>query len=313
MTDRFGRTIDYLRVSVTDLCNLRCLYCMPAQGVKKLRRGDILSLEEIEEIVRAAVRCGIRKVRITGGEPLVRPGIVGLCRCLAGIPGLGELCMTTNGTLLPRFAHELRTSGVTRLNVSLDTLDPEKYRRITRLGNLDQALDGLRAAQEAGFARLKLNCVLLGGVNDGEIADFVALTKGRDIEVRFIELMPMGECAGWDEGRFLSNSAVLEAVPALESIGTSGVAKLYRVKGWRGTVGLISPVTDHFCPACNRLRLTADGKLKPCLHSVLEIPVRGLHGEALEQAICTAVREKPLRHHLDAGSDSARGMNAIGG
>lgn len=313
MLDRHDREISYLRLSVTDLCNLRCQYCMPDEGVWKLDHADILSVEEIEEIVRAAVACGICKVRVTGGEPLVRRGVLEICRRIAAIEGVGELCITTNGVLLPKYAKELRLAGVNRLNVSLDTLRPTVYRSITRVGTLQNVLDGLKVAKEAGFRHIKLNCVLIGGVNDNEIADFVDLTEREDYEVRFIELMPIGECAGWNQRRFIPAERVLEAVPALEPTAMSGVARLYRVPGWKGAVGLIRPMSACFCPMCNRIRITADGRLKPCLHSNQEILLQGLHGAALQEAIANAILEKPEQHHLEHGSESRRTMNRIGG
>ncbi len=315
MNDRFGRDIYYLRLSVTDLCNLRCVYCMPEEGVEKRRHSEILSVEEIEEIVRASAECGIRKVRVTGGEPLVRRGIVDICRRISAIPGVEELDMTTNGVLLPKLAVELKKAGVKRLNISLDTLNPDKYRHITRCGNLDEALRGIDAAFEAGYDMIKINTVLIGGVNDDEIPAFVNMTRDKNIHVRFIELMPIGESAEWSHERFISNSCVLEKIPQLEKAGSSGVAQLYRMPGAPGTVGLISPISSHFCPTCNRIRITADGKLKPCLHSADEVDLRGLHGEALVDTISQAIGAKPLRHLLDENdkSFSQRNMNAIGG
>ncbi|MCC8357298.1 MAG: GTP 3',8-cyclase MoaA, partial [Oscillospiraceae bacterium] len=282
MTDGFGRKIEYLRLSVTDLCNLRCQYCMGPEGVEKRDHRDILSHEEIEEIVRAAVKLGVRKVRVTGGEPLVRSGIVDICRRIGAIDGVEELCITTNGLRLPELAGALRQAGVCRLNISLDTLRPERYREITRVGSLEMALAGLEAARAAGFPAPKLNCVLMGGINDDEIPDFVALTEREPVSVRFIELMPIGPCRDWDKSRFIPADAVLRTVPDLTPVGGDGVARLYCLPGAEGTVGLIRPVSDHFCPACNRIRITADGKLKPCRHSAAELPLRGLHGEELE-------------------------------
>ena len=303
----------YTTLAVIRICNLRCVYCMPEQGVEKRYRSDILSVEEIEEIVRAAVDCGMRKVRVTGGEPLVRRGIIEICRRIAAIPDVQELCITTNGTLLHRYASQLREAGVSRLNISLDTLDGDKYANITRV-EPERYSDGIDAALDAGFDNIKINTVLMGGVNDDEIPAMVALTK-KNINVRFIELMPIGECAGWSKDRFISNSKVLEMVPELSEVGSSGVAKLYRLPGATGTVGLISPISSHFCPTCNRIRVTSDGKLKPCLHSSDEVNLRGLHGQALVDTIRSAVRIKPKQHHLDEGyrSESRRNMNAIGG
>ena len=239
------------------------------------------------------------RVRVTGGEPLVRRGIVDICRRISAIPGVEELDMTTNGVLLPKLAAELKTAGVKRLNISLDTLKPDKFKHITRCGNLDEALRGIDAAFEAGYDMIKINTVLIGGVNDDEIPAFVDMTRDRNIHVRFIELMPIGESAEWSHERFISNSCVLEKIPQLEKAGSSGVAQLYRLPGAPGTVGLISPISSHFCPTCNRIRITADGKLKPCLHSADEVDLRGLHGEALVDTISQAVGAKPLRHLLD--------------
>lgn len=315
MKDQYGRTIDYLRVSVTDRCNLRCTYCMPENGIELYEHSRILSVEEIDSIIRAGARLGIKKVRITGGEPLVRKGILDIVRNAAQTPGIESLCMTTNGILLPEYADRLRELGVERLNISLDTLDPERYASLTRVGSLDDVMKGLRAAEEAGFTGTKINTVLLGGINDSEIGSLASLTKDRDLSVRFIELMPMGECVGWPEERFIENSAVLRALPELEPVSIDGVSRLYRLPGAAGTVGLISPMSSHFCPSCNRIRLTSDGRLKPCLHSDTEIPLKGLEGQALEDTMRRAIFEKPARHHLNEThqSETHRNMNAIGG
>ena len=263
----------------------------------------------------AAVSLGVRKVRITGGEPLVRRGVVSLCQMLRALPGLEELCLTTNGVRLPELAAPLREAGVDRLNISLDTLRPERYRSITRIGELSSVLRGLDAAEAAGFSHTKLNCVLMGGVNDDEIEDFVRLTQARSLSVRFIELMPMGACAKWEKARFLPAGAVLDRVPELEPAGTDGVSRLYRIPGAAGTVGLIEPMSHAFCSECSRIRITADGKLKPCLHADTEIALRGLHGEALLDAIRQGIARKPERHALtrDGESHAGRCMSEIGG
>ena len=314
MLDGCGRTINYLRLSVTDLCNYRCRYCMPPEGVAKRDHGDILSLEELADIARAAVRLGVKKIRLTGGEPLVRQGIVELCRQLRTIPGLQELCLTTNGALLPQLAAPLWEAGLDRLNISLDTLRPDRFAEMTRLGHLSDALAGIEAAEAAGFHTLKLDTVLIGGFNDDEIDDFINLTREHPWEVRFIELMPMGPCAGWDKSCFLSGDTVLQKVPALQQIESCGVARRYRLPGAMGTVGLISPVNHDFCAQCRRIRVTADGKLKGCLHSAEELPLRGLHGKELEDAIRQGILQKPERHHLtERRSDTPRNMNQIGG
>lgn len=314
MVDQCNRTVDYLRLSITDLCNYRCRYCMPEEGVCKRPRTDILSLEELAEIAGAAVACGIRKIRITGGEPLVRPGISTLCRRLREIPELKELCLTTNGSLLPELARPLREAGVDRLNISLDTLKPERFREITRRGALEEALAGIRAAENAGFRNLKLDTVLIGGFNDDEIGDFLALTRAHPWEVRFIELMPMGPCAAWPKEWFLPVTEVLRRFPALEEIEPNGVARRYRLPGAAGTVGIIAPMSHAFCSECRRIRVTADGKLKGCLHSREELPLRGLHGDALTEAIRQGILQKPRQHHLaEHASDTPRNMNQIGG
>lgn len=315
MKDRYGRTIKYLRLSVTDLCNCRCVYCMGENGVPRLPHSAILSFEEMEEIVRAAVSLGVTKVRLTGGEPLVRRGIDELVRRLRGIEGVEELAMTTNGARLAEYAARLKSAGLDRLNVSLDTLDPEKFRRITRIGELRDTLDGLDAARRAGFEHIKLNTVLMGGVNDDEIAEIAALAKDGAFDVRFIELMPIGECTDWDRRRFLPAERVLEYLPKGERVPSDGVAELWRPAGFRGTVGLIRPLSHRFCADCDRIRVTADGCLKPCLHSAREIPLRGKHGEALVRTIAEGMQTKPREHHMADGhaSESRRGMNRIGG
>ena len=314
MIDQYGRTIDYLRLSVTDLCNYRCQYCMPADGVEKGPHGAVLSVEEYGEIARAAVKLGVQKIRLTGGEPLVRRGILDICQTLRAIPELKELCLTTNGSLLPELAQPLRDAGVDRLNISLDTLQPERFREITRWGTLEEVLSGIRAAEDAGFRHLKLDTVLMGGVNDDEIGDFLNLTRAHPWEARFIELMPMGPCATWPKERFLSVTEVLRRFPELEKIEPSGVARRYRLPGAAGTVGLIAPMSHEFCGDCRRIRVTADGKLKGCLHSREEIPLRGLHGAELEAAIYRGILQKPKGHHLTKhASDTLRTMNEIGG
>ena len=344
MTDGFGRTIDYLRLSVTDLCNLRCAYCMPPEGVCKRAHGDICTLEELEELAAACVALGVKKIRLTGGEPLVRRGILELVKKLSALPGLEELTMTTNGTLLADYAAPLRAAGLDRLNVSLDTLRPDRYRALTRGGELERVFAGLEAAEAAGFRDIRLNAVLLQGVNEDELGDLARLAEDRPWTVRFIELMPIGPGAAMSDA-FLLASRVLEAVPELREMqskgsgikdqrsgnrdqemgeqilrfarndGAGGVARLYTAPGWAGAVGLITPMSCGFCESCSRIRITADGKLKLCLHSAEEIPLRGLHGEALTKTIQEAVRRKPAGHRLSdtQPSDSVRPMNEIGG
>ncbi len=322
MTDAYGRTIDYLRLSVTDLCNLRCSYCMPPEGVCKRDHSEICSLEELAELAAAFVELGVKKIRLTGGEPLVRREIVSLTERLAALKsvGLEELCMTTNGILLPEFAASLREAGLDRLNISLDSLRPDRFRTLTRGGELNRVLDGIAAAEAAGFRDLHLNAVLLAGINEDELRDLALLAKDRPWSVRFIERMPLGPAATLS---FLPAARVLEAVPELKRVQNAkckmqdenSVAKYYSAPGWRGTVGLIAPMSACFCERCSRVRLTADGKLKPCLHSSEEYPLRGLHGDVLREAILSAIQKKPARHNLSdtRPSESARPMNEIGG
>lgn len=315
MLDGEGRLIEYLRLSVTDRCNCRCTYCMPAGGVPMLGHKDILSFEELTEVVTACAQLGVRKVRLTGGEPLVRRGLPELVRMIRAVPGVEELAMTTNATLLAPVAAELHHAGLDRLNVSLDTLDAARYAELTRGGSFEDALAGLAAARDAGFSRTKVNCVLMGGVNDADVPRLAELARTEPIDVRFIELMPMGPCAGWPKARFVPAETVLEAVPGLQPLRRDGVAELWHAPGWVGNVGLIRPMSHRFCDGCSRIRVTADGRLKPCLHSAAEIPLRGLHGEALLAELRRGIAAKPAYHHMDQdhASQSARDMNEIGG
>ncbi len=313
MKDRFGRDITYLRISVTDLCNLRCKYCMPESGVESLCHSDILTLEEIVEIVKVAAKNGIKKIRLTGGEPLVRRGFVHLCKEISKIEQIEDIAITTNGVHLKNMADDLFENKVKRINFSLDTLVKEKYNDITRRNDFDKTMESLFYAIEKGF-KVKLNVVLIGGFNDDEIENFVKLANDYDLEVRFIELMQIGETANWSKDKFVSNKIVLEKVPKLEFDGVSGVAKIYKIKGQKGKIGLISPISCSFCSDCNRIRLTSDGKLKPCLHSKDEINLKGLSGEELEEVFKRGIFDKPEKHHLEEGkSESARDMNKIGG
>ena len=317
MIDRLGRNITYLRISVTDKCNLRCRYCMPEEGVCKKDHGDMLTEDEFITAVEAAAALGITKVRITGGEPLVKKNIVSICRRAAAVEGIREVCLTTNGLLLPKMAKELREAGVKRLNLSLDTLDPEKYAYITRIGQLEDFKAGLEAALDAGFEKVKINAVLIGGFNDDEIERLAGLTLEYPVDVRFIEMMPMYDSGDFDERAYIPYTKVLETLPeAVPVEADGGVAKLYRLPGARGNIGLISPVSAHFCGECNRLRLTADGKLKPCLHSADEYSLKGLDLDGMKQVLETAIWNKPAWHgDLDAvhRSQAGRNMNQIGG
>ena len=314
MKDKYGRIIKYLRLSVTDLCNYRCIYCMPEEGVPKKSHSDILSIEELSEIAEASYDLGITKIRLTGGEPLLRKGILTLCENIRRISDEIELSITTNGSLLPKMAKDLKSVGVDRLNISLDTLDRDTFRRITRLGKLDQTLEGIKAAQSAGFDNIKINTVLLGGINDSEILPMISLTKDNNIQLRFIELMPIGITKSLSDNLFVTVENIEKLLLNSAELTVDGVARVYRLPGDKGSIGLISPMSHSFCDRCDKIRVTADGRLKPCLHSEDEISLKGLHGNELIQAIKNGIINKPMCHNLDSvGSQSSRNMNEIGG
>lgn len=324
LIDTYGRRINYLRLSVTDRCNLRCCYCMPAGGVPKLRHGELLSYEELHRVAVASVASGIEKIRITGGEPLVRKGLVGFLEQLSGIPGLKELVLTTNGLQLAELALPLRRAGVARLNISLDSLEPENFARITRGGDLSRVLDGIAAAEQAGFAPLKINMVVMRGVNDHEILRFAALSIDRPYTVRFIEYMPTLQDQEWNAqcmpgGEILQRIA--EHYPLLPLVGAemAGPARNFKIKGAAGAIGIITPISGHFCDSCNRIRVTAAGRVRGCLfadHGVDLKPFLASDDPAqLRQALRAIVTEKPGRHHLaDQGREQGRlNMSRIGG
>ena len=317
MIDGYGRQIHYLRLSVTDKCNLRCRYCMPEDGVCKKPHESMLTEEEMLQAVEVAASLGVTKLRITGGEPLVKKNILSICEKAAAVEGIKEVCITTNGTLLPKLAKPLQAAGVKRLNLSLDTLNPVKYAHITRIGTLDQAMDGLYAALDAGFEKIKINAVLIGGFNDDEIVPLAQLTKQYPVDVRFIELMPIQDHDEFGEAAFIPCKRIIEKLPeAVPQKRDGGVARLYRLPGALGNIGLISPISAHFCGACNRIRLTADGKLKPCLHAPDEFSIKGLDFDEMKAVFEQAIWNKPAWHgDLDAvnRSKAGRNMNEIGG
>ena len=317
MIDKLGRDITYLRISLTDKCNLRCRYCMPEEGVCRRQHHEMMNEDEVVTAVQVAASLGIHKIRLTGGEPLVKKNIVSICRRVAEVEGVREVCLTTNGLLLPQLAKELREAGVKRLNLSLDTLDPEKYAYITRIGKLEQFRAGLEAALDAGFDKVKINAVLIGGFNDDEIEALAGLTMEYPVDMRFIELMPIQDHDEFGESAYVPYSRVLEKLPqALPVEKDGGVAKLYRLPGAKGNIGLISPISAHFCGECNRIRLTADGKLKPCLHSAQEYSIKGLDQNGMMAVFQEAIWNKPAWHgDLDAvnRSKAGRNMNEIGG
>ncbi|MDI6600985.1 MAG: GTP 3',8-cyclase MoaA [Thermoanaerobacteraceae bacterium] len=312
MRDEFGREIDYLRISITDRCNLRCRYCMPEGGVKWIPKSEILSFEEVLEVCRAASKLGFKKFRLTGGEPLVRLGIIDFIEKMADIEGITDIAMTTNGILLGDMAYELKRAGLKRVNVSLDTLNPEKYHYITRGGNIKRVLDGIEKALYAGLYPIKINTVLIKGFNDDEIDDLINLTSTYPVDVRFIELMPIGEAINMD---YISCDQVLngrELIP----LGEDGVASYYRLENAMGRVGLIRPMSCKFCSSCNRLRLTSDGRLKPCLLKDMEVDLKGplRRGEDIAPVIKKALDIKPKEHEANAGEYlKNRDMYEIGG
>jgi cyclic pyranopterin phosphate synthase len=324
LSDSFQRPINYLRISVTDRCNLRCIYCMPEAGVDLISHYDILSYEEIYSVVKAAAELGITKVRLTGGEPLVRAGIADLVSLLAGIDTIEDIALTTNGILLAQHASELKEAGLNRVNISLDTLKPDRFRKITRCGTLANTLEGIEAAQTAGLTPVKINMVVMAGVNDDELTDFAAKTVRDGWNVRFIELMPSSA----NEPVASKLVSVSEMKKRIETMGKlepsqveagNGPAKYFRLPGAKGTVGFISPVTEHFCIQCNRLRLTADGKLRPCLLNDDEIdlkePLRsGASLEELKILISKAIASKPKGHRLAEGAGSkGKPFSQVGG
>jgi len=313
MKDRFGRNIDYMRVSITDRCDLRCRYCMP-EGCEKVPMSRILTYEETERIVRAAADLGIRKIRITGGEPFVRLGCTELMRKIRSLPGIDELTVTTNGQTLERHIEELKDIGIDGINISLDTLDPERFRYITGGGDLENTMRGIKAAVSSGI-RTKLNCLILEDFNEDEITDLAGLAFRCGIDVRFIEMMPVG--AG-SSVRGVSNLNILrklmECWPDLEAdsrIHGSGPAVYYRRPGAEGAVGLISPIHGIFCIGCNRVRLTSQGQLKPCLSYDIQTDLRPyLDGsdDELREAMRKAIYEKPEAHCFTAAETCPRGM-----
>jgi len=319
MADRYHRNISYMRISITDLCNMRCQYCMPENGIEKKPHQELLSFEQIISIVKASVPLGIEKIRITGGEPLVRNGIINLVEQIKRVEGIKEIAMTTNGSLLKTMAKPLKEAGLSRFNISIDSLDPSRYKEITRGGNLSDVLEGIETVLSLGMMPLKLNTVVIGGLNDHEVADFAKLTIDRNIDVRFIELMPVGQASQWAKERFISNDVLLKRLGLMvtEVAEKGSPAKYFRLPGAQGRIGFINPISHHFCHECNRLRLTSDGKLKPCLHSNDEIdlkPVLHQPEEQITQMIARAIKSKPEKHHLDQENIcTTRNMCQIGG
>ncbi len=330
MRDGYNRDINYLRLSVTDRCNLRCRYCLPKEGLSLMGREDILAYEELLKIVAAAVETGISKIRITGGEPLVRKGIIEFISHLREIEGIKDISLTTNGILLASFAEAIYRAGIKRINISLDSLRKEKYRRITGGGDLDAVLEGIEEARRLGFSPIKINAVVVKGFNDDEILDFAGLAVSEPFQVRFIELMPLGEKTATDNGNYLSNEIVHKTITgkylleplARDDAGTDGPARIYKISGGRGEIGFISPLSHNFCHLCNRLRLTSQGRLLSCLLYPEEIDLKGplragCTGEELAFLIRRAVMVKPVKHQISCDradlKKCRREMSKIGG
>ncbi len=323
--DQFGRRLTYLRVSLTDVCNLRCVYCMP-ENMTFRPRAELMSDEEIITIVRMMAELGVNKIRLTGGEPTVRPNVVEIVRQIAHVESIRDIAMTTNAILLPQLAEPLARAGLNRVNISLDTLDPKKFRFITRWGDLDKVLAGVEAAEAAGLQPIKINAVVTRGFNDGEVVDLARLTLDRAWDIRFIELMPFGSEADFAQSAVVPSAETRERIeaalgPMTEIPGHDprDPARPYRLAGARGTIGFISSVSQPFCDSCNRLRLTADGKLRLCLlrdgeYDILTPLRAGMPITELKQEIMAAAYFKPWGHGLPDGDiPQSRLMSQIGG
>jgi len=336
LIDNFGREISYLRVSITDRCNYRCIYCQPERQFEFIPHEEILRYEEIVEIVQEAVELGITKVRITGGEPLVREGIVDFIRQLKKIDKLEDISLTTNGFFLSEYAEKLKAAGLNRVNISLDSLQEEKYRRIARAGSLKKVLKGIDSAFKAGLLPIKINTVVMKGINDDEIDDFVKLALLRPLNIRFIELMPSGEEVIKEfKNKFISVQKIKEKLikkyllRPIKISTSNGPAKYFQIEGGKGTVGFINALSQHFCKTCNRIRLTSEGKLRPCLFSNKEIDIKSeirnseklntstpyLRKKLIQEKIIEAVKLKPASHQLNTKikNNISFQMSKIGG
>lgn len=331
LVDSFGRQHHYLRISVTDRCNMRCIYCMPEEGMEFEPTEKILTYDEIAEVVRVVAEMGITKVRLTGGEPLVRKNLEKLVEMIACIPGIEDIALTTNGIFLASQAVRLKKAGLKRVNISLDSLRPDRFKMITRGGNVQKVLDSIDACVKIGLTPIKLNVLLMKGINDDEIVDFINLTKDRDIHVRFIEYMPIGHSDTQWKNLYLPLTKVKEVCDQQQwdyeidsNVKGNGPSENYRLQGAVGSFGLIHPVSEHFCQTCNRLRLTADGYIKPCLAWTEQFQVRNVIGddEALRQMFLDALGTKPENHEMSkflrdgqktTHTPTSRRMSQIGG
>ncbi len=330
LRDNFSRVIDYLRISITDRCNLRCIYCMPSSGVMPIEHKEILSYEEIVRVVRVAAALGVRKIRITGGEPLARKNVTYLIASLRSITGIEDMSLTTNGVLLEKYAKELADAGLNRVNISLDSLKPERYREMTRGGEISPVMKGIEAAEKAGLLPVKINMVPIRGLNDDEIEEFAGLTLNTPYHVRFIEFMPIGAGDLWSDERYISTDEIktrAEKIGPLSPVRLrrDGPARYYRLENAPGVIGFISALTHHFCGDCNRLRITADGKLRPCLFSETEIDLKpalrnSSSDEEIERLLRLSIEVKPEGHTIGRRGDTTsaskgalKPMSRIGG
>lgn len=319
MKDRFGRIIEYLRISVTQNCNLKCIYCSPGESSCAQKCSANLRPEEFEKIVGSMAKVGIRKVRITGGEPLTRTDVCEIIGRISKIRGIQDISMTTNGIQLDRMADKLKSAGLKRLNISLDSLDEDRFKHITGGGRLKDTLNGIEKALALGLNPVKINTVLIKGVNDDEIDDFIQLTRDRPLEVRFIELMPIGRFGEQNSDKIVYNSDIIRARPELifseDSLGGQP-ARYYSIAGYKGEIGFISPVSHKFCNSCNRIRLTCDGKIKPCLGNNGEVDITEVlrqNPDRLDALIKKIIYEKPEGHNFGSNFSSVRNMSMIGG
>ncbi|MBI5192657.1 MAG: GTP 3',8-cyclase MoaA [Nitrospirae bacterium] len=329
LVDAFNRKITYMRISVTDRCNLRCVYCVPSCGtISNLPSNELMTFEEMHRLVKVAAKMGLNKIRITGGEPLVRRGVVEFISAVSKIDGIRDIAMTTNGVLLKNYAQSLKKAGLKRLNISLDTFDPKKFLAITKGDCFDRVWEGIIEAERVGFDPIKLNVVPSRGVNDNELVDFAKLTLTKPFQVRFIEFMPVDDWEGWKKS-FISKAdmmAKIEAAlgklePVVEGKDTAGPAKNYRLHGAKGMVGFISAISEHFCDTCNRIRLGADGRIKHCLFSESYIdfkePMRnGCEDSEIERLLVSVMDTKPEAHNIDMNAGSQKylhSMTSIGG
>ncbi|MGA1874059.1 MAG: GTP 3',8-cyclase MoaA [bacterium] len=331
MLDAHQRIINYIRVSVTDRCNLRCIYCQPAREFHQLARSEILSYEEILHLVQIAISCGITKVRLTGGDPLVRRDIVDLVRSIARLKGITDVSLTTNGILLDRLAGDLYRAGLRRINISLDSLKRDRFQMITGQDGLDQVRKGIDKAHSLGFSPIKINTVVIRGVNDDEVLDLARLSLNKPYHIRFIEFMPIGNDQLWQEKKYVSCLEIQKILTSFQPLIPSaaagphhshhhGPAQMFEFEGALGKIGLISPLSNHFCSNCNRIRLTADGRVRNCLFSDQEIDIRealrsGKNDEELKALLIQGIKNKPAGHNLDHAQFTIlnRPMSKIGG